>query len=103
MLKGLQDDDGLDSGCRRVMFRKHAPIGSVVYLAGDFNDWSTSEYPMVDVHGTGDYVCCVKLCPGIYGYKFLVNGVWCMDDTNGEFTISGIGTYNNVIEVRGNS
>lgn len=88
------------STTRRVMFKKQAPVGATVYLAGDFNDWSVSDYPMLDRHGVGEFVCGVELEPGVYQYKFIVDGVWCLDENNPDFAVSPLGTYNSVVEVK---
>ena len=85
---------------RRVMFHKRAEPGSQVFLAGDFNGWSTTDYPMVDREGNGMFSCSVELQPGIYQYKFVVDGIWCLDESNPEFVVSDLGTFNNIVEVK---
>lgn len=86
---------------RRVMFRKRAAVGSHVFLAGDFNGWSITDCPMIDKDSTGIFACSVRLEPGVYQYKFVVDGVWCLDESNPGFVVSDIGTCNNVVEVKG--
>ena len=95
MLKNLTDNSRTHS----VKFTKEAEVGSQVYLAGDFNGWSTSDYPMVDRYGKGEFAISIPLAPGCYQYKFVVNGIWCMDDNNPEVVISPMGTFNNVVKV----
>ena len=95
MLKNLTDNSRTHS----VKFMKEAEVGSQVYLAGDFNGWSTTDYPMVDRYGKGEFTISVPLVPGCYQYKFVVNGIWCMDDNNPEVVISPLGTFNNVVMV----
>ena len=96
MLKNLTDNSRTHS----VKFTKEAEAGSQVYLAGDFNGWSTSDYPMVDRYGKGEFTISIPLVPGCYQYKFVVNGIWCMDDNNPEVVISPMGTFNNVVVVK---
>ncbi|MBP5641210.1 MAG: glycogen-binding domain-containing protein [Victivallales bacterium] len=83
-----------------IKFVKKAEIGSQVYLAGDFNNWNTMEFALVDKNGKGEYAISLPLEPGCYQYKFFVDGVWCMDDNNPEVVISQMGTINNVIIVK---
>ncbi|MBP5638251.1 MAG: glycogen-binding domain-containing protein [Victivallales bacterium] len=96
MLKNLTDNSRTHS----VKFVKEAEVGSQVYLAGDFNNWNTTDYPLVDRYGKGEYAISIPLEPGCYQYKFVVNGIWCMDDNNPEVVISPLGTFNNVVVVK---
>ncbi len=61
-----------------VSFRWSGPPGQAVALVGDFPDW-TRPVPMPEVSG-GLYACDLELEPGVYRYKFLVNGLaWIRD------------------------
>lgn len=64
---------------------------SQVFLSGSFNQWSTGGLPMKQ---DGDlWTAEVKLIPGRYEYKFIVDGKWqrdfqnelTLDDNNGGF------------------
>jgi cyclomaltodextrinase len=48
-----------------------------VFVAGDFNGWSTDATPM-HRHGSA-YTVKVPLTPGIHHYKFVVDGNWLND------------------------
>jgi putative ABC transport system permease protein len=53
---------------------------SNVSLAGQFNGWNPNEHPM---RKQGDeWVTQLKLMPGKYSYKLVVNGNWLTDPTN---------------------
>lgn len=62
------------------MFRFLPPAGVTpqqIYLAGDFNNWSTSATPMTRA---GDaYEASVRLTDGPHYYKFIVDGQWTND------------------------
>ena len=84
---------------RRADFTVRAPIGSTVYLAGTFNDWSETSKPMVDKDGTGVFFCRCFLKAERYEYKFIVNGVWQIDDNNPNFVSNDMGSLNSVLEL----
>ncbi len=84
---------------RRADFTVRAPIGSKVFLAGTFNDWDESSKPMADKDGTGVFFRRCYLMAGRYEYKFIVNGVWQIDDNNPNFVSNNMGSLNSVIEV----
>ncbi|MEA3305681.1 MAG: AAA family ATPase [Candidatus Omnitrophota bacterium] len=59
-----------------------APEAKEVYLVGDFNDWKTSESDMLNLLPDGRWEKKVALKPGIYKYKFIVDGKWRSDPGN---------------------
>jgi len=68
-----------------------------VYLAGEFNGWSTDATPM-EVAGTR-FEVMLPLAPGRYQYKFVADGRWITDETAREFHPDGYGGQNSVIVV----
>lgn len=66
-----------------------------VCLAGDFNDWKPA--PMVK-RETG-FHATVKLDPGVYQYKFIVDGQWQVDPCAKGNAINDFGTANSVLLV----
>ena len=84
----------------RSVFTFRGDPGSVVYLAGSFNNWDTQATRMVDKSGDGIYTISVMLAPGIYEYKFFVNGLWKLDpDPDRDWTQNVFGTLNSVYRV----
>ena len=79
-------------------FSLHAPEAKKVYLAGDFNDWNPEQYSMRKFK-TGMCTKKLKLAPGRYEYKFVVDGEWCTDPANDNLLITDMGE-NSVLEVR---
>ena len=83
---------------KTVKFTVHADKGKTVCLAGDFNKWSPSAKKMA--FKAGVYTATVKLAPGTYQYKFVIDGTWCADPENANAVANDQGTFNSVIEVK---
>lgn len=84
---------------RRVVLSVQADPKSVVYLAGSFNNWDPQAKPMTDKKNTGLFSAAVMLPPGTHEYKFVINGTWCVDPTNSDWTQNSLGTLNSVLVV----
>ena len=85
---------------KNVTFTFHADKGKAVYLAGVFNQWSLTAKKMAYKARSGIYAATVRLAPGSYEYKFVVDGVWCADPENTNSVANDQGTFNSVIEVK---
>ncbi len=68
-----------------------------VSLAGSFNDWSQWHHIMQRQDGA--WVCQLDLEPGTYEYKFVVDGIWILDETNPK-TVYENGHHNSVLEIK---
>ena len=86
--------------CRQVTFRLEAGPKCDVCLAGSFNNWNTSAYRLTPRNGNGTYVATIELPVGRHEYKFIVDGVWCIDPECAEWARNEHGSLNSVIEVR---
>ena len=84
---------------KSVTFTVRADAGKSVYLAGSFNQWNPTGKKMLDKKNEGVYTTTVKLAPGRYEYKFVIDGVWCADPENLDFVQNDHGTLNSVIAV----
>jgi hypothetical protein len=71
---------------------------SVVVLTGSFNNWHQSQ--LVFAREGGEWVCRVDLDPGVYRYKFIVDGDWLLDPSNPDTAEDEAGNVNNVLEVK---
>jgi Glycogen recognition site of AMP-activated protein kinase/Domain of unknown function (DUF3471) len=71
---------------------------SVVVLAGTFNGWNQSQ--LLFGREGDEWVCRVDLDPGVYQYKFVVDGDWLLDPSNPDTVEDEAGNVNNVIEVK---
>lgn len=88
-----------------VLFQFYAPSAKIVYLVGDFNGWGhpvngvvkDPSAAMEDPDGDGIWTKVLKLPPGRYEYKFVVDGDrWYTDPANEMVSSYG----NSVIIVR---
>ncbi|MDX6695183.1 MAG: hypothetical protein QOF02_2786 [Blastocatellia bacterium] len=71
---------------------------NVVALAGSFNAWNQSQ--LICAHENDEWVCRLDLEPGIYTYKFIVDGNWTLDPVNPNTVEDEAGNVNSVIEVK---
>lgn len=74
-----------------VTFQYIGARGQRVYLYGDFNNWDPYMYRMVEEPGTGSYSCRLRLSPGTYRYKFIVDGTSMPDPLNDEKILDSFG------------
>jgi len=81
---------------RRVTFLYEDDPGMVVAVAGCFNEWLPDKQ-LIDKNGDGIYTGTMMLAPGVYEYKFVVNGEWKIDEHNPNFTPNDIGSLNSVL------
>jgi len=90
--------EAVDSG---VLFRFTAPGASSVNLAGEMNAWSPTAMPME--RGDGDmWTLVLALDPGMYRYKFVVDGnQWKEDPNNPTKVDDNFGGFNSLLVVRG--
>jgi len=85
------------SGNTTFRLRGH-PDARVVALAGTFNNWNQSQ--LLFGREGDEWVCRIDLDPGVYTYKFIVDGNWLLDPSNPDTQEDEAGNVNNVIEVK---
>ena len=71
---------------------------SVVVLTGSFNEWNQSQ--LLFGREGNEWVCRIDLDPGVYRYKFIVDGDWLLDPSNPDTAEDEAGNVNNVLEVK---
>ena len=73
-----------------------------LFLAGNFNDWNPSndKFLMKDDDGDGTYSIAVKLTPGTYQYKFVIDGQWTKDPYSPSDAPDGFGGRNGKFDVK---
>lgn len=69
-----------------------------VFLAGTFNDWHPAMFPMIE-SDDGSWQKNLQLAPGIYQYRFVVDGRWLSDPNNPHSIANPYGSLNSVAEV----
>ena len=80
-------------------FTVHGEKGHAVYLAGEFNGWDPTAKKMAYKARSGIYTATLKLAPGEYQYKFVIDGTWCADPENVNAVANDCGTFNSVVTV----
>lgn len=87
------------AAAKLVSFEHFAPAARVVALVGDFNQWDSSKHPM-KLGAGGQWQVAVRLKPGTYQYKFVVDGDrWEEDAANPNKVVNEHGTSNSLCEV----
>jgi len=96
LLFQLDPDVGQTNVTLRLAQRNynHAKL---VTVAGDFNHWNPMMYPFLKQHGA--WVCHLKLEPGKYHYKFIVDGVAILDPENPSVAMDDNNTHHSVLIV----
>ncbi len=83
---------------KAVTFTLRAEPGKKVFLAGTFNGWDPAAKQMAEKKGV--YSTSLRLEPGKYEYKFVVDGTWCADTECPDCVPNEQGTLHSVIVVR---
>jgi len=73
------------------------PQAKAVAVAGTFNEWDPRRTPMRK-RPDGNWTTTVKLAPGRYEYRFVVDGKW-ISDPKATSIINPFGGTNSVLEV----
>jgi chromosome partitioning protein len=81
-----------------VVFAFDAPGAREVHLAGDFNGWDVEGHQML-AWGP-HWKSVLKLEPGRYRYRYVVDGEWRDDPLNAEVEPAPFGGYNSVVVVQ---
>lgn len=87
---------------RAVHFELTAPQAKQVFIAGSFNDWRTTDLPMIRL-GDGKWAKDLALPPGRYEYLFCVDDTWVPDPAAAETVPNPFSGVNAVIVVPGQS
>ena len=87
------------SGRRRVTFRVRAPEGASVFVAGTFNSWDATQKQLQYDALEKVFTKTLLLGKGSHQYKFVVNGVWCIDPECPDWLRNEYGSLNSVIIV----
>lgn len=72
-----------------VLFTVEAPNAAQVQVAGDFNDWRPASGEMEPAGQV--WKRTLKLAPGRYRYRYVIDGQWCRDPQNAAFEPSPFG------------
>ena len=78
-----------------VTFTIEAPAAAHVQLAGDFNDWTPDGTEMEAVGRV--WKKTLKLAPGRYRYRYVIDGEWHSDPHNAVVEASPFGGEDSVL------
>ncbi|OGS17551.1 MAG: hypothetical protein A3J83_07650 [Elusimicrobia bacterium RIFOXYA2_FULL_40_6] len=82
-----------------ISFKTKENINSVTCV-GDFNRWNKKQGAMQYLSETGEWVINLNLKPGVYRYKFLIDGTrWIADPAAAEFVDDGFGGQCSILKV----
>ena len=81
-----------------IEFSYDAPNAAEVSVAGSFNDWNASATQLKQ-DSEGVWSTIIKLSPGSYQYKFVVDGTWYFDPDNPLSEDDSYGGANSLIEI----
>ncbi len=89
---------------RAVAFGYRAPEARAVFLCGTSNGWGSHATPMRR-DAEGNWSVSLRLRPGRYEYKLVVDGEWCAkaagasDSESVDCVQNPFGTENRVLEI----
>jgi len=77
----------------------HYPSANAIQMAGDFNNWDPSLTQLNRAGQNGDFEGFLKLAPGRYCYRLVVDGQWMHDKDNPNVETNEFGELNSIIRV----
>lgn len=82
-----------------VEFHTSLPNAYEVLIAGDFNNWSPQNTRMEKKGPNGHFMTTMKLSPGRYRYRLVVDGRWTKDPCNDRVEMNEFGELNSIAEI----
>ena len=94
-MKNLKSNKGTKK--QRATFSINLSDAKEVYLVGSFNNWNQKKHPM---HKKENAIWekTVMIPPGVYEYKFLVDGQWKEDPKSCLTCENCFGTKNSIFD-----
>ena len=90
-------DEIEDAGEKGVVFTFKAPLAKAVQLAGDFNNWVPDKGVHTRRSPDGTWEKIARLGPGVYQYRYFVDGEWVPDPSNPRRVEGPAGGVNSVL------
>ncbi len=91
------EPDGIEANVTFKLRQTNYMFSNLITIAGDFNDWNTLSHPFIKKNG--EWVCKLKLDPGRYHYKFVIDGVWTLDPENPNAELDENDNINSILVV----
>ena len=82
-----------------VLFVQPLTVGKKLCVAGDFNGWSAAGTAMKRNEALGVFELCLRLEPGRYRYRIVVDGIWSADQFNEAAEMNPFGELNSILVV----
>lgn len=98
-IEKINDFYGVRQMPEGVLFVAKFPKAQDVRIAGDFNNWVPEKTPMLHTEGPDTFRALLRLQPGRYQYRLVVDGCWQTDPNNGASEPNPFGEMNSVVEV----
>lgn len=88
-----------EEAIRSIALVLSAPDARTVSVVGEFNEWQIDSHPLLQRDNEAWHIT-LQLPPGIYQYKFVIDGTrWEDDADNPKRTMNEFGTSNSILEV----
>lgn len=84
---------------KSIKFKFFAPEAREVNVAGSFNEWNPGAFSL-SRWNDGSWSGEIRLEPGRYEYRFLVDQRWENDQRPVETVPNPFGSWNSILEVR---
>jgi 1,4-alpha-glucan branching enzyme len=75
------------------------PEAKDVFVAGDFNGWRADPSSAMANSNNGTWSVRMKLKPGQYRYRFVVDGKWISDPGNPTTEINPYGEHDSLLNI----
>ncbi len=85
---------------KEVVFVTFCPDANTVQIAGEFNNWQPAKNPMKKIGNEGLWQLKMRLSPGTYRYRLVVDGNWQQDPFNNNAEPNPYGQFNSVVTVK---
>ncbi len=83
-----------------ILFTVKAADAKSIKVAGDFNNWTPAEEDIFQRDDKGVWSKIIRLNPGLYQYKLVIDGKWTTDPNNPIKVQSPFGGSNSVLVVK---
>ena len=93
----FEPDDEALAGEKGVVFTFKSTTAKSVQLAGDFNDWVPDKGVTTRQGPDGTWDKITRLGPGVYQYRYFVDGQWRPDPSNPRRVAGPAGGVNSVL------
>ena len=93
----LSQEEAFVGGEKGVVFTFKSPTARNVQLAGDFNDWVPDKGVVTRQGPNGTWEKIARLGPGVYQYRYFVDGEWQADPSNPRRVAGPAGGVNSVL------